>query len=75
MVDLCQVLGMQAYGEASLIEDKSLVDDLIKLMIEIRQDARQRKDWAAADKIRDGLADLGIKLEDTREGAIWKMER
>lgn len=75
VMDLCQVLGMQAYGEASLIEGKSLVDDLIKLMIEIRKDARQRKDWAAADKIRDGLANLGIKLEDTREGAIWKMER
>ena len=75
VIDLCQVLGMEAYGETSLTEDKSLVDDLIKMMIEIRKDARQRKDWAAADKIRDGLADLGIKLEDTREGTIWKMER
>jgi len=45
----------------------------MKLMIEIRQFAREKKDWAVADKIRDGLTNIGIKLEDTREGTIWKI--
>ena len=51
------------------------MNDLMELIIEIRQDARERKDWTTADKIRDSLANLGIKLEDTRDGAVWKMER
>jgi cysteinyl-tRNA synthetase len=75
LIELCQILGIQMDREAIPAEDKSLVSDLIKLIIEIREDARERKDWAAADKIRDGLADLDIKLEDTAEGTIWKMER
>jgi cysteinyl-tRNA synthetase len=75
LIELCQILGIQMDREAIPAEDKSLVSDLIKLIIEIREDARERKDWAAADKIRDGLADLDIRLEDTPAGTIWKTER
>jgi cysteinyl-tRNA synthetase len=75
LVELCQILGLDAVGESVPSADKSLVDDLMKLMIQIRKDARERKDWATADTIRDGLADIGVKLEDTREGTIWKLEK
>jgi cysteinyl-tRNA synthetase len=75
LVKLCGILGIQATSEGAASEDKSLVDDLVQLFIQIRQDARSRKDWSTADKIRDGLADLGVKLEDTRDGTIWKLER
>jgi cysteinyl-tRNA synthetase len=33
--------------------------------------ARDEKDWAKADAIRDGLAELGITIEDTADGARW----
>ena len=69
------MLGLDAVGESIPAADKSLVDDLMKLMIEIRKGARERKDWATADTIRDGLVELGIKLEDTRDGTIWKIEK
>jgi len=72
---LCQILGIQIAGEAMPAEDESLVSDLLQLFIQIRHDARERKDWATADNVRDGLSELGIKLEDTRDGTIWKMER
>ena len=75
VIDICRVLGIEAVRESSIAEDESLVGNLIELFIEIRQNARERKNWDTADKIRDGLSRLGIKLEDTREGAIWKMER
>lgn len=75
VIELCQILGIDAVGESIVAEDSSLVDSLMQLMIEVRRDARERKDWAAADKIRDGLVDLGIKLEDTRDDTIWKIEK
>lgn len=75
IMDLCKILGIDLAAEAIDSEDKSLVDDLINLIIDIRQGARERKDWATADNVRTGLTRLGIKLEDTREGTIWKIER
>jgi cysteinyl-tRNA synthetase len=48
-------------------------DGLVKLLIEIREEARQRRDWKQADKIRKGLDDLlGIILEDAPQGTRWK---
>jgi cysteinyl-tRNA synthetase len=45
---------------------------LVRILIEMRSQARENKDWAAADKIRDQLEALGIILEDRPEGTIWK---
>jgi cysteinyl-tRNA synthetase len=45
---------------------------LIRLLIEMRAQARQRKDFAQSDVIRDRLRDLGVVLEDGKEGTTWK---
>jgi len=45
---------------------------LIRLLIEMRAQARQRKDFAQSDAIRDRLRDLGVVLEDGKEGTVWK---
>jgi cysteinyl-tRNA synthetase len=45
---------------------------LISLLIETRQLARKEKKFALADRVRDGLAELGILLEDHPQGTIWK---
>jgi cysteinyl-tRNA synthetase len=45
---------------------------LIRLLIEMRAQARQRKDFAQSDVIRDRLRDLGVVLEDGKEGTVWK---
>ncbi len=55
-------------------EDDSLVEKLVQLVIEIRQDARKRKDWTTADGIRDRLKEMGIILEDTPSGVRWKKQ-
>ena len=44
----------------------------IETMIKTRDDARKRRDFATADRIRTQLAELGIVLEDTRDGVRWK---
>lgn len=51
------------------------IDPLINLMIEIRQELRQAKQWALADRIRDRLASLGITLEDGATGTTWRYGR
>ena len=52
--------------------DDGLTDALMDLIIGIRQEARAAKNWAVADKIRDGLKDAGVVIEDTPTGVRWK---
>jgi cysteinyl-tRNA synthetase len=49
-----------------------LLDDEIQALIDERQEARRRRDFARADEIRDELLARGIVLEDTRDGVRWK---
>ena len=60
-----EVLGVM---EADQVE----ADDEIQGLIDRRNQARAEKDWATADVIRKQLDELGIVLEDTSEGTIWK---
>ncbi|MFL6286429.1 MAG: cysteine--tRNA ligase [Pyrinomonadaceae bacterium] len=53
-------------------EQALLLDEDIQRLIDERQQARHRRDFARADEIRDHLASLGITLEDTRDGVRWK---
>ena len=48
-----------------------LVDDLVSALLEQRTAARTRKDYAAADAIRDRLTALGLTIEDTPQGPRW----
>jgi len=47
----------------------------IELLISVRDDLRQAKQWQLADRIRDHLAESGIALEDTPKGTVWKRTR
>jgi cysteinyl-tRNA synthetase len=51
-----------------------LTDKLMKLMIELRAEARRTKNFAIADKIRDGLTALKITLEDRPDGTNWRRD-
>lgn len=67
-----QVLGINLETEDDISDD--LTSDLIGLLLEVRNKARQNQNWELADQIRDELADLGIVLEDTPQGTDWKLE-
>jgi len=54
-------------------EQCGLSDSDIDKKVAERQAARQRKDFAASDRIRNELADHGILIEDTKDGSVrWK---
>jgi cysteinyl-tRNA synthetase len=63
-----------AFASAGGSEDLTFaLDGVIKLALEQRAAARERKDFAASDAIRDGLAALGITIEDTAQGPRWSI--
>jgi cysteinyl-tRNA synthetase len=68
------VLGIDL-GKVSGVADSDLVDGLVRLLIDMRQEARQARDWAQADAIRDRLDELGVALEDGAEGTRWRLSR
>jgi cysteinyl-tRNA synthetase len=59
-------------GGAKEVSEQAL-DGVIKLALDQRTAARERKDFAASDAIRDGLAALGIIIEDTAQGPRWSI--
>jgi cysteinyl-tRNA synthetase len=51
-----------------------LVDQLMELLIKIRNDARQTKDFQLADAVRNGLKQVGVTLEDRPDGTGWRKD-
>jgi cysteinyl-tRNA synthetase len=73
---MLDVLGLAAGGSSD--EDAGLrpaVDALVGVALEQRDAARARKDYQAADAIRDRLAGAGIVVEDTAAGVRWQLRR
>jgi len=54
---------------------RDVVRALVRVALDQRQAARDRKDWQAADTIRDRLYDAGVILEDTPDGPRWTIKR
>ena len=61
------ILGLQPL---QLKENTGVLDRILSLLIEIRKDARTRKDWATSDQIRNRLAEAGVMLKDEKDGSI-----
>ncbi len=62
-----------AYASNSGADLSAAVDGLIALLLEQREAARARKDFAAADSIRDRITAMGISIEDTPQGPRWSI--
>ncbi|HID92730.1 MAG TPA: cysteine--tRNA ligase [bacterium (Candidatus Stahlbacteria)] len=64
-----QILGILPFSERPTIE----AEPFIKLLIDIRQELRNAKQWELADKIRAKLKELKVTLEDGRDGTTWRI--
>jgi len=65
-----EILGLT--DEKTAAVDEKLTDDLMKIIIEMRQAAKNNKDWQASDRIRNELKNAGIVLKDMKDGAEWE---
>lgn len=60
--------------ETSVAPASDLAGELLDFLVELRSEARHRKDWDQADRIRDRLRQLGVILEDTTSGTRWVVQ-
>ena len=51
-----------------------LLDGLISMILDVRQQAKSQKDWTTSDRIRDELQKLGVSIKDGKDGATWTIE-
>ncbi|NPA42414.1 MAG: cysteine--tRNA ligase [Chlorobi bacterium] len=66
------ILGLpEESGEGACTQN---LEGVIRVLIDLRNEARKMKNWALADKIRDELARLGIKLKDAKDGTTYEIE-
>lgn len=68
------VLGVLPVESADPGGSAAREETLIRLLAEIRAEARARKDFATSDRIREQLGQAGVALEDGKSGTIWKID-
>ena len=66
------ILGLK--DESADRKNEELTGKLVDMIISIRQEAKNRKDWETSDRIRKQLGDAGIVLRDRKDGADWERE-
>ena len=70
LTHLAGVMGLQLQVERA---GPRAAEPFIELLIQIREELRQAKQWALADRIRDRLEDQGVILEDGKGGTGWRL--
>ncbi len=68
------ILGLKDEKAAGTAAGRDYVTPLVEMLLDERLKARAAKDWAASDRIRDGLAAAGIRVKDGKDGTDWEYE-
>ena len=68
------VLGLKDEEAGASGKAEKALDGVMSLVLEARKKAREEKNWAESDRIRDTLSSFGITVKDTKEGATWTLE-
>jgi hypothetical protein len=66
------LVDLAAAAQTGLRDEAEVIGPFVDLALGIRQRARETKDFATSDVVRDGLIGLGIEVRDTPEGAVWE---
>ena len=64
------ILGLQTADNST---DNTAYKKAVDLLLEIRRQAKQNKDWATSDKIRNELTAIGFTIKDTKDGFEWSI--
>ena len=67
---LFELLGIKKIVENT---NNDLSKELMKLIIDLRDNSKKNKDWETADIIRDKLSEINIQIKDTRDGTNWEL--
>ena len=71
LIKLLEVLGLDFTKKKGM--DDSKIDELMELIISLRDKVRKEKNYELSDEIREKLRSTGIQIEDTEDGPRWKM--
>lgn len=61
-------------SEEAVVSDRGVLEGAMELLLSIRQQAKQNKQYELSDSIRDALNDLGVEIQDRKEGATWRIK-
>jgi cysteinyl-tRNA synthetase len=70
--DILGLTNVNANGNGSSEKDKAL-DKVMQMVLDMRQKAKEEKNWAVSDQIRDELSAAGVIVKDTPDGAVWEI--
>lgn len=69
-----EILGLKPETAGSQSGSNEILNKIIDLVLNLRLEAKTRKDWATADKIRNELNALGVEIKDSKEGFEWNLK-
>ena len=69
---LRQLSGLLGLRLAEKKAGKSGADPFVALLVDLRTEMRKQKQWAMSDLIRDRLKELGVAIEDGKDGSTWR---
>ena len=67
-----EIFGLQSI---SIENNSSGINELMSLILEVRNQLKENKDWVTADKIRDGLNNINIEIKDNKDGSSWNYKK
>ena len=68
------ILGLKADAENNAAREEAYAK-VVDMLLEQRAKAKANKDWATSDQIRNSLTALGFEIKDTKDGAVWKLNK
>lgn len=69
----CDILGLRNEQTGTDSCREEAYSKVVDMVLELRNEAKQKKDWAVCDKIRDLLKEAGFEVKDTKDGVSWKL--
>ncbi|MBC2854027.1 cysteine--tRNA ligase [Cetobacterium sp. 2G large] len=74
-IEYIRVVMEEVFGVLLKVEVQvgDMTTELIEFLLELRREARDSKDWAFSDKVRDRLLEMGIKIKDGKEKTTWSI--